>query len=179
VGEFVVRGPVVTKRYFHRDEATKLAKIHDPATGETLHRMGDVGRDDGTGRLWFCGRKSHRVETPYGTLFTDEVEPIFNEEKVPGVSRTALVGVTRNGVTYPVLCVEVPSLVARLAPRRIADALSVAGRVFARTCRIHTFYLCRYFPVDVRHNSTIFREKLAAWADRKLGPNWKPPETPS
>ena len=32
------------------------------------------------------------------------------------------------------------------------------------------------FPVDVRHNSKIFREKLAAWADQKLGPDWKPGE---
>ena len=30
------------------------------------------------------------------------------------------------------------------------------------------------FPVDVRHNSKIFREKLAAWADKQLGPKWPP-----
>jgi hypothetical protein len=29
-------------------------------------------------------------------------------------------------------------------------------------------------PVDVRHNSKIFREKLAEWADRTLGKSWKP-----
>ena len=29
--------------------------------------MGDVGYVDGEGRLWFCGRKSHRVETADGS----------------------------------------------------------------------------------------------------------------
>ena len=28
------------------------------------------------------------------------------------------------------------------------------------------------FPMDVRHNSKIFRERLAVWADHKLGPTW-------
>ena len=78
IGEFVVRGPVVTHQYYHRPDVTKLAKIRDPKTGEVLHRMGDVGYLDERGRLWFCGRKSHRVVTPHGTLFTDMVEPVFN-----------------------------------------------------------------------------------------------------
>jgi hypothetical protein len=30
------------------------------------------------------------------------------------------------------------------------------------------------FPVDVRHNSKIFREKLAVWADKVLGKHWNP-----
>ncbi len=175
VGEFVVRGPVVTKRYFHRDEATKLAKIHDPATGGTLHRMGDVGYIDEQGRMWFAGRKSHRVETPHGTLFTDMVEPVFNT--VPWVARTALVGVTRNGVTYPVLCVEPKSAVK--SDGWDLAALRAAGARHDHTRRIDTFPLVMEFPVDVRHNSKIFREKLAVataqWAKR----NWKPPEEPS
>jgi olefin beta-lactone synthetase len=184
VGEFVVRGPVVTKRYYNRPEATALAKIRDPRTGDILHRMGDVGYLDDRGRLWFCGRKSHRVVTPHGTLYTDMVEPIFNT--VPGIARTALVGVTRNGVTYPVICFEVerewmhrfrhprwgerswpPDTVAAIELERVA-ALS------DRTRMITTFLCHRAFPVDVRHNSKIFREKLAVWADRKLGKNWNP-----
>ena len=73
-----LRGPVVTAEYFGRPAATRLAKIHDPKTGALWHRMGDVGYYDHAGRLWFCGRKSHRVVTPHGTLFTDQVEPVFN-----------------------------------------------------------------------------------------------------
>ncbi|HEX4608781.1 MAG TPA: fatty acid CoA ligase family protein [Urbifossiella sp.] len=176
VGEFAVRGPVVTAEYFGRPGATRLAKIRDPKTGDLWHRMGDVGYYDGTGRLWFCGRKSHRVVTPHGTLFTDQVEPVFNT--VPGVYRTALVGVTRDGVTYPVLCVELlpRSRSFRVKQRVDMDAIA-RGLEFDHTRAIATFLTHRRFPVDVRHNSKIFREKLAAWADRKLGPTWRPEPT--
>ena len=180
VGEFVVRGPVVTKEYFHRPEATKLAKIRDANAGELLHRMGDVGYLDGRGRLWFCGRKSHRVVTPWGTLFTDMVEPIFNT--VPGVLRSALVGVSQNGGVVPVICVELIPVIVRGNPRkrwaRLIEQLRVAGQRYDRTRRIELFLQHPRFPVDVRHNSKIFREKLAIWADRKLGKNWRPRATP-
>jgi acyl-CoA synthetase (AMP-forming)/AMP-acid ligase II len=173
VGEFVVRGPVVTREYFARPAATALAKIRDPRTGEILHRMGDVGYRDERGRLWFCGRKSHRVRTSEGTLFTDQVEPIFNQ--VDGVARTALVGVTRKGVTYPVICMELAD-----GPRDsqwgavLRDLLTRAGE-FEHTRGITTFLeYPTSFPMDVRHNSKIFREKLAAWADETLGKHWTP-----
>lgn len=175
VGEFVVRGPVVTAEYFRNPAATALAKMTDPATGEVLHRMGDVGYLDESGRLWFCGRKSHRVETATGTLFTDMVEPVFNE--VPGVLRTALVGVTRGGITHPVLCVEFDQghESVKQAARDGTDLLAVVARRaadFPHTAGVATLLEHGLFPVDVRHNSKIAREKLAAWADRQLGPKW-------
>jgi len=185
IGEFVVRGPVVTRSYYHRPDLTRMAKIHDPRTGEILHRMGDVGYLDDRGRLWFCGRKAHRVVTPHGTLYTDMVEPVFNT--TPGVLRTALVGVTRANQTYPVLCVELDrsqlgrSLYYSIGvPRNpvLDELMSKAGKQFEHTRWITAFLLFPDFPVDVRHNSKIFREKLAAWADRILGPNWKPEESP-
>jgi len=179
VGEFVVRGPVVTREYYNRPNATQLAKIHDPKTGEVLHRMGDVGYLDDRGRLWFCGRKSHRVVTPDGTLFTDMVEPIFN--MVPGVARTALVGVKRNGITQPVLCVEFDGpITAKSRQWRFSileSRLREVGGRFAHTRGITTFLEHPNFPVDVRHNSKIFREKLAVWADKQLGPKWNPEAT--
>jgi acyl-CoA synthetase (AMP-forming)/AMP-acid ligase II len=182
IGEFVVRGPVVTMRYYNRADATKLAKIRDPMTSEVLHRMGDVGYIDDRGRLWFCGRKSHRVETPHGTLYTDMVEPVFNT--APGVLRTALVGVKRAGVVHPVLCVELDrsqefgrslrGAVDHPMTPLVAFMMCEAGRHFPHTRRITTFLHHRGFPVDVRHNSKIFREKLAAWADELLGKDWQP-----
>jgi olefin beta-lactone synthetase len=44
---------------------------------------------------------------------------------------------------------------------------------FEHTKSIHTFLLTDCFPMDPRHNSKINREKLAVWADKKLGPHWK------
>lgn len=166
IGEFVVRGPVVTKRYFNRPEATALAKIRDPRTGEVLHRMGDVGYIDDNGRLWFCGRKSHRVVTPHGTLFTDMVEPIFNT--VPGVARTALVGATWDGVVYAVLCFEQTPTSPIDDRKRIIEEMRGLAEQFPHTQLLNKVFnnIIRYpwpLPVDVRHNSKIAREKLAAW----------------
>src|SRR5204863_1642940 len=45
-GEIVVAGPVVTREYFRRPEATALSKIADPRRAILFHRMGDLGYRD-------------------------------------------------------------------------------------------------------------------------------------
>ena len=104
VGEIIVAGPVVTREYFQRPKATALAKITDPARGTFFHRMGDLGYRDDRGRLWFCGRKSHRVILHDTTLYTICCEGVFNAH--PDVARSALVGVQDKQAMMPVLCVE-------------------------------------------------------------------------
>ena len=185
IGEIVVSGPVVTRAYFRRPDATRLAKIPDPAGG-VWHRMGDVGYFDGQGRLWFCGRKSHVVWTPAGPLYPDQVEPVFNAVRPVAngsgrVVRTALVGVTRGGVTHPAVCAEPRKLYPTGSPFTAWDHdailadLQAAGAVHPHTRGIVTFLVYHKaggFPVDRRHNAKIGRERLAAWADRRLGPRW-------
>ncbi|HBD18960.1 MAG TPA: peptide synthase, partial [Arenimonas sp.] len=107
IGEITVAGPSATDEYFARPQATALAKIRETLPDgrqRIVHRMGDLGRFDAQGRLWFCGRKSHRVRTPLGNLYTEQVEPVFNTH--PEVARTALVGVGEGAEQEPVLCVE-------------------------------------------------------------------------
>ncbi|MBW3551243.1 MAG: AMP-binding protein, partial [Proteobacteria bacterium] len=168
IGEITVAGPTVTDSYFNRDAATRLAKIGERGADgaeRVVHRMGDVGYLDGEGRLWFCGRKSHRVETTEGPLYTEQVEPVFNIH--PQVRRTALVGLGTAGMQLPVLCVELAESVARGQWRRIEDELRGIGAAFAHTARIGRFLRHPGFPVDIRHNAKIGREKLALWAARK------------
>jgi olefin beta-lactone synthetase len=162
IGEIAVSGPVVTASYFNRPQATELAKMRDE-TGAIWHRMGDLGYLDSEGRLWFCGRKSQRVVTSRGTLFTIPCEAIFNAQ--PGVYRSALVGVPANGQVHPVMCIE-PERSAPWRDRQRAF-LDLAGR-HAHTRSITQFLFHPSFPVDVRHNAKIFREKLAIWAARRL-----------
>ena len=170
IGEIIVSGPMVTREYFHRPDLTSLAKIRDPATGGIWHRMGDVGYFDQQGRLWFCGRKSHRVITAKWTYFTEPVEGIFNSH--PAVFRTALVGMKRKGLTEPVLCVEREKRQSTVGERWLSDSELAAellnlGARFELTRPIQTIRFHPNFPVDIRHNSKIFREKLAVWADRQ------------
>ena len=165
VGEIVVKGPVVTREYVNRPDLTAMAKIVD-ADGAVMHRMGDVGWFDREGRLWFCGRKSHRVRTEDVVLFTDQCEPIFNRH--PKVRRTAIVGVKSDGKVRPVLCVELEPEFADADQRTVIDELKALGAEFPHTSRIKEFLFHPRFPVDVRHNAKIFREKLAEWAAGKL-----------
>lgn len=167
IGEICVAGPVVTRAYYERPEATRLAKIPVPGSEALYHRMGDCGYVDGQGRLWMCGRKSHRVVTPKGTLFTVPCERIFNTH--PKVRRTALVGVTVNGVTEPLICVEFDR---EADPKPNEAEVLAALRALARTNpvteTITRFLVHPGFPVDIRHNAKIHAEKLAEWAQKRV-----------
>ena len=165
IGEIVVKGPVVTRLYLNRPQQTAQAKIQDP-DGGVWHRMGDVGYFDAQGRLWFCGRKAHRVTTPDGVLFPVPCETIFNAH--PDVQRTALVGVGPQGHQRPVLIVEprkgrFPQSI--LEKQRFTLELLALGVEYPHTRDIQdVLFYHDIFPTDVRHNVKIQREKLAAWA---------------
>src|SRR5690606_4363098 len=159
VGEITVAGPTATDSYFNRDAQTRLAKIVErdaDGAAHVVHRMGDLGYFDGDGRLWFCGRKSHRVEAREGPLYTAQVEPVFNTH--PRAARPELVGVPGVGAQVPVLCVE-PA--AGVRPREwpaIERQLRALGAEHAHTAGIHHVLRHPAFPVDIRHNAKIGRE---------------------
>ena len=165
VGEIAVRGPQVSHSYLNRPEADRLSKIAAP-DGGVWHRMGDLGYRDSCGRIWFCGRKAHRVVTPAATLYTIPVEGVFNTH--PEVFRTALVGVGSPGSQEPVLCVELEAGTRRREQERIRGELLELGKRYPHTRGISRILFHPAFPVDIRHNAKIFREKLAVWAAGKL-----------
>jgi olefin beta-lactone synthetase len=167
IGELIVRGAVVTTEYVTRTEANALHKIRD---GNTFwHRMGDVGYLEND-RFWFCGRKSHRVITPRGTLFTIPCEAIFNQH--PWVYRSALVGVGPRGQQRPVVFLEAWPEHRSAAHRKFTQLeaeLRQAASRHAHTAEIEDFVLVTgNLPVDIRHNAKIFREKLAETAARRF-----------
>jgi olefin beta-lactone synthetase len=166
IGEILVRGGVVTSAYYNNPEETALAKIVD---GDTLwHRMGDVGYLDDQGRLWFCGRRAHRVDTENGRMFTICCEAIVNEH--PQVFRSALVGVRDDkGLTVPVIIVELVKDGTSDKRRVIDEALKMC-RAHPLTKEVRTVLIHPAFPVDIRHNAKIFREKLSLWAQQQLFP---------
>jgi acyl-CoA synthetase (AMP-forming)/AMP-acid ligase II len=162
VGEIAVLSEFVTPGYQGLDEATRGAKIRD---GERLwHRMGDLGYLDEQGRLWFCGRKAHRVEAPERRYFSVCCEGIANTHE--DVFRSALVGVGER----PVMVVEPHE--GRWPHGSRGEQL--AGEVLERlaasevSAGIDTVLFHPRFPVDIRHNAKIFREELATWAAQEL-----------
>jgi len=166
IGEIVVKSPWVTQQYFRRETATALAKIRQgPAF---WHRMGDVGYLDDDGRLWFCGRKNHRVSTPEQTLYTIPCEAVFNRH--PQVKRSALVGVGPRNAQQPVIIIEPQDKAPwrGFARSRWLEELRALAAANPLTRNIQTVLFHPSFPVDVRHNAKIFREKLAQWAADRI-----------
>src|SRR5262249_44315517 len=146
IGEIVVQGPVVSAWYDNRQEATELAKIDTPANG-FWHRMGDLGYFDERGRLWFCGRKSHRVVTEIETLYTIPCEAVFNVH--PHVFRTALVGIGPPGKARPVLCVELKTGLAAMDRDKLQRELLDLSQSQPHVRAIQTFLIHPGFPVDI------------------------------
>jgi acyl-CoA synthetase (AMP-forming)/AMP-acid ligase II len=172
VGELIVRGPVVTDQYVTRIEANAEHKIKDDSGPEGLkfwHRMGDIGYLDSQDRFWFCGRKSHRVQTENGTMFTVPCEAIINTHKK--VYRCALVGVGNREHQVPVLIVEPHSEnwpEAESEREKLIDEIRSIAQQHWQTDTIEHFLLHRSLPVDIRHNSKIFREQLRGWAAERI-----------
>ncbi len=175
IGELIVRGPTVTTEYVTRTEANATAKIADP-TG-FWHRMGDAGYLDEQDRFWYCGRVSHRVVLADRTLYTEQVEAIFNTH--PQVSRSALVYFVSEATGIePVIYIEPKNCTTgwfgsrHLPPHieilRLLYELEQFAKQFPLTADIDHFLLETDFPVDVRHNAKIFREQLRDSAQKSI-----------
>ncbi|MGP3925637.1 fatty acid CoA ligase family protein [Streptomyces sp. 8N616] len=169
VGEIVVSGDSVSRRYHAAPDADAQHKILTSDQGNTVwHRTGDLGYLDETGRLWFCGRRSQRVRTPEGELHTVRCEGVFNAH--PLVRRTALVGVGEPGAQRPVLCVETEPGVDEEQWQQLLPELRRLAAGQALTEQVRDFLRHPAFPVDVRHNAKIGRGELARWATGQLSP---------
>jgi acyl-CoA synthetase (AMP-forming)/AMP-acid ligase II len=164
VGEITAKGALVSRQYFANPQANDLAKIKE--NNEIRHRMGDVGWMDQKDRIWFCGRMSHRVIFANKTLFTIPCEAIFNTH--PQVFRSALVGVGPRLEQRPVICIELRKGNVGKHKKRLEKELLDLAVANDLTRDIQTVLFPKSFPVDIRHNSKIFREKLAVWAEKKL-----------
>ena len=165
IGELIVQGAVVTDKYLTRPDANAEHKIKD---GENFwHRMGDVGYFDDKGRFWFCGRKSHRLETAGGPMFTVPCESIINSH--PSIYRSALVASGNPGQQTPVIFAEPWP---EKAPKTDSDSETLIKELcelaakYWQTDSIEHFEIYEKLPVDIRHNSKIFREKMRPLADQ-------------
>jgi len=192
VGEICARGGVVTRGYAEDVAATAAAKIDacEPASISSFslharppaadragpwHRTGDLGYFDDGGMLWFCGRKSHRLETERGFVAPVPIENVLNRH--PRVRRTALIGVGPPGREIPAVVVE-PR--AGDVPRGRSERERFAREVLDRLAErrpdapppapgpIEHVLFHKAFPVDARHNAKIRSEDLKVWAEAQL-----------
>ena len=163
-GEIWVTGPSVSLEYLF-DELSNLQHKFTDETGRIWHKTGDIGLRDSNSRIWFRGRASQRIQTATGILDTVAIERIF--EVHPLVYRTALVGLGTKGQQIPVLCVE-PNSDFNDEKKTLISDLQAMSQKNPLTDSITHIIITGPFPVDIRHNAKIQREKLALIAGKAL-----------
>ncbi|HEY8546480.1 MAG TPA: fatty acid CoA ligase family protein [Acidimicrobiales bacterium] len=155
IGEVVARSPHISEGYHRQPRADEDNKIPDPAG--TWHRIGDTGYLDDEGRLWLCGRRSHRVETAEGVAYPLCVEPVVNAH--PKVRRSALVGLDTAEGRKAVVAVE---LEPDAEAGTVLIELERTAAAHGATRSVDRFVVVDRLPVDRRHNAKIDRPRVAA-----------------
>ena len=167
IGEIIVTGPSVTHAYDHNPEATLRTKINDGT--QLWHRMGDLGRLDHDGKLWFHGRCIEKVVTPKNILTTESIEPAFQQHA--DVTRCALIGIGVAPHQIPVLVVEpkpdcFPESQGEII--KFSESLWEITRLHPTAHQVKKIVFQEKLPVDVRHNAKIHRLQLAREWNKKL-----------
>ncbi len=158
IGEAIVRSPHISDRYFNAEKEMAENKIVD---GDTRwQRLGDTGFLDEKGRLWVCGRRSHRVVRRDRVWFALCCEFVFNTH--PDVVRSALIGpkTDGSGEAEPTIVVELRPE-ARGKRAEVEADLRRMAEEHDSTRGVDRFIFVKTLPVDRRHNAKIDRPALA------------------
>jgi len=166
LGEFVVSADHIKSGY-DRLWLTDIESKRDMVGGHTWHRTNDIGHVDAQGRIWVEGRTQHIVTTPYGPVAPGGVEAVV--DTVPGVSRSAVVGVGPHGNQALVVVLErTGDMKPGLAGLDITEQIR---EIVLEKCDLDVaaVLVAKDFLTDIRHNSKINRERLREWAEAQLG----------
>ena len=93
---------------------------------------------------------------------------IFASAVVASRRKYRAVAVGTPGSQVPVVCIELRPGVARSEWPRVEQELRALADANPVTNGIGRFLLHSRFPLDIRHNAKILRERLAAWAARRI-----------
>jgi len=153
IGEVIVSGDHVNRRYVDNDDATRRAKLFE-VDGTVWHRTGDLAYEDDEGLMWLVGRHSYAIERDDGLVHPFPIEIALNA--LPQVERSALVATRR----HP------RGIVAILATSRQADTLEAkrSAREVLASFGLDDLEV-RFvdaMPVDGRHNSKVDRVSMRA-----------------
>ena len=126
--------------------------------------MGDLGRVDEFGKVWFCGRKSHRVEIANQVLPSVPQETPFYQ--LPFIRKCAYVGPTVKGKLTPSLIIEPHEKISANEKKLYEDEVLKWAKGNLPNTPLNRVYFHSQFPVDVRHNIKIDRLKLSQMIER-------------
>jgi acyl-CoA synthetase (AMP-forming)/AMP-acid ligase II len=162
VGEIAVCSPSQTMGYFENEMSSKASRHVEEDSGLVFHRMGDMGRLDAWGRLWFLGRKAHAFKVGSEWIFSEEIEPLSNRH--PEVKRSALIQEVVMGESKAVLVLERWDGSVDMEKRKKELFFHQIREFLAKSKKAHLISRLDFyhsFPVDTRHNIKIDRHLLA------------------
>jgi acyl-CoA synthetase (AMP-forming)/AMP-acid ligase II len=152
VGELVLSGEHVCRRYYRNQEAFNATKIVEP-DGTLWHRSGDLCRRDADGRYWIVGRVHSAICRDGQWLYP--VKPEVLMKRLPFVERAAYLGLPdaelgERAVAAAVFSGNAPDD----AREQMLAMFSKAGVV------VDEFRQVEDIPLDPRHNSKVEYERL-------------------
>ena len=157
VGEIVVRGVLAARPAIDAGSAGLHAIA---AAGGSWLRTGELAWADRQGRLWHCGARADRLDTPRGPLYPACAEAIF--EAHPRVAHAWVIGHGAPGAQEPVLVVE--SDVARGEADRVGLELELLDLAQSRALTSGI----RRALVRPRSDSVASRADVLRWAEQRL-----------
>jgi len=168
VGELVVAGTHVARRYYRDEASTLRIKIRD-ADGGIWHSTGDLAYLDRQNRIWLLGRL--RPPAP-GSPAPGSPPPAIQElshpyrlepavDELASVRRSALVDAWQGGRLCRILAVQTSLPKTRLKPDQRSRILGELSRTVAGTgVRVDAVVFVNKLPLDARHRFKIRREEL-------------------
>jgi len=114
VGEILVRGPVVMKSYWNREDATR-----DTITPDGWLKTGDMGRRDDEGYYYVVDRKKELIIRGGYNVYPREVEEVLYAH--PAIAEVAVIGVPDDRLGE-----EVRAVVALKPDESLAEADVIA-----------------------------------------------------
>ena len=158
LGEVAIRAPHAKSRYDGR-------AFDEQRSGRNpgWHRTGDIGRFDGTSRLWINGRLSHVITTANGPVGPVEVEQRIEvglADIDAGDVAVAAVGVGPVG-TQVVVVVCAPQRSGSARDRIQLASLELTDRVRTIEPAAAAVLWREKMPVDIRHGAKVDRSVLA------------------
>jgi len=152
IGELLVSGDQVCRRYFRNPDATAENKLVDE-DGRVWHRMGDTGYFDDRGRFRLVGRV-HSTIIRAGTYYHAQLIEQLAQRLFPGTIQAAALGLP-DGILGQRIVLIIRTKERSPDPEELREGLLSEGIpvdqiIFSRS----------ELPVDPRHNTKIDTERL-------------------
>lgn len=160
VGELLVSGLHVCKRYYNNIEATKDTKVYE-SNGKVWHRTGDLAYKDEHDQVWLVGRVHNTIIRNGQALFPVKVEILL--KRIDWIEKSAFVGIPDKNLGEKAYAVVAPSReLSEAEKKKCVENIQAALNSY--NIPVDGILITSDIPMDPRHHSKveypILRERI-------------------